>query len=372
MSDTTAPSTSATPSTSAAPATSTAPAITASTTAGTGTPPPAPVRRRLTGLKPTGHLQLGNYLGAIRPMVQAQSAASSPPGSDSVVAVVDLHALTVDHRPHEVRALTLEQATTLLAAGVDPQRTTLFVQSQVPEHTELHYLLECATGYGEAQRMIQFKQKAGAQRHVRLSLLTYPVLMTADILMHDTDEVPVGDDQSQHLELARDVATRFNHRYGDTFTVPRAVKPAYAARIMDLADPTVKMEKSATDPAGVLYLLDPPDVLRRKIKRAVTDGDGDVRHDPATKPGVSNLLEILAACTGTTPADAARDLPTYARLKAATTEAVIETLAPLQHRHAALSRDPGQVRQVLAAGAARARERAGRTVARARRAIGLL
>jgi tryptophanyl-tRNA synthetase len=344
------------------------PAVCAAPAPSPAVPPPV---RRLTGIKPTGHLHLGNYLGAIRPMVEAQADPATG-ATHSVVAVVDLHALTVEHRPHEVRALTLEQATVLLAAGVDPRRTTLFVQSQVPEHTELHYLLECTTGYGEAQRMIQFKQKAGGQHHVRLSLLTYPVLMTADILLHDTDEVPVGDDQRQHLELARDVAERFNNRYGDTFTVPRAANPPFAARIMDLADPAVKMEKSAADGAGVIYLLDPPDAVRRKVTRAVTDSDGEVRYDPDSKPGVSNLLEILAACTGTTPDEAERGIGSYACLKAAVADAVIHTLAPLQRRYYALAREPAYVREVLAAGAATARERAGATVARARRAIGLL
>lgn len=333
----------------------------------------APTVRRLTGFQPSGHLHLGNYLGAIRPMVAAQDTAG--PGvtaCESTVAVVDLHALTVEHRPHEVRAYTLEQATLLLAAGIDPQRTALFVQSHLSEHTELHYLLECTTGYGEAQRMIQFKQKSAAQRHVRLSLLTYPVLMAADILLHDTDEVPVGDDQAQHLELARQVATRFNTRYGETFTVPRLVNPPVAARIMNLADPTVKMEKSATDGGGVIYLLDPPDAVRRKIGRAVTDGDGEVRYDPAAKPGVSNLLEILAGCRGASTDEAASGLRSYRELKAAVTEAVIDTLAPVQRRYAALAGDLGGVRAVLADGAGRARKRAAATVTRARRAIGLV
>jgi tryptophanyl-tRNA synthetase len=325
--------------------------------------------RRLSGFKPTGHLQLGNYLGAIRPMVRAQT---DPAAAESVIVVVDLHAMTVEHRPHEVRALTLEQATTLLAAGVDPDRATLYVQSHLPEHTELHYLLECATGYGEAHRMIQFKEKMGEQRHVRLSLLTYPVLMAADILLHDVDEVPVGDDQSQHLELTRAIATRFNTRYGDTFTVPRAANPEVGARLMDLAEPSRKMDKSTLDGGGVIYLMDPPDVVRRKVKRAVTDGGTEVRYDPAAKPGVSNLLEILAACTGTTPEAAGRGLGSYGKLKAAVAEAVIDTLVPLQRRYVELSRDPAAVRGILAAGAARARERAAATVSRARRAAGLL
>lgn len=331
---------------------------------------PARTVRHLTGLKPTGRLQLGNLVGAIAPMVTAQSDYAST--TEPVVMVADLHALTVDHRPHEVRAMSLEQATVLLAAGVDPQRTQMFVQSHVPEHTELHYLLECVARFGEARRMIQFKEKAASQRHVRLSLLTYPVLMAADILLHDTDEVPVGEDQTQHLELARDLAVRFNNRYGDTFRVPRAANPTAGARLMDLADPTVKMEKSAVDGSGVIYLLDPPDTVRRKIRRAVTDSDDEVRYDPVGKPGVSNLLDILGACTGQAPAAAAVGVTSYRQLKEATAEAVIDQLAPLQRRYAALAAAPGQVREILAAGAVQARERAAATVARTRRAIGLL
>jgi tryptophanyl-tRNA synthetase len=324
--------------------------------------------RRLTGLKPTGPLHLGNLIGAIRPMVAAQPAAAA---GSAIVAIVDLHALTADHRPHEVRAMTLEQATLLLAAGIDPELTTVYIQSHVPEHTELHYLLECVTGHGEAHRMIQFKEKA-TTGHTRLSLLTYPVLMAADILLHDTDEVPVGDDQTQHLELARDLATRFNNRYGDTFTVPRAAHPEVAGRIMDLADPTSKMGKSTENAHGVLYLLDPPDVLRHKLKRAVTDSAGEVRYDPVAAPGVSNLLEILAACRGRDSIPRLAEFVSYGQLKAATTDAVIDLLAPIQRRYRELARHPSYVRKVLADGAARARERAAATVARARRALGLL
>jgi len=313
----------------------------------------------LTGFKPTGHLHLGNYIGAVRPTVDAQDR------THAVVLVVDLHALTVPHDPARVRALTTEVAAVLLAAGVDPCRALLYVQSHVPEHTELHYLLECTTGYGEARRMIQFKEKAGQQ--TRLSLLTYPVLMAGDILLHRTRDVPVGDDQSQHVELARDVAIRFNARYGETFVVPRAVKPQVAARIMDLSDPTAKMGKSNETDGGTLFLLDPPDVLRRKVMRAVTDTEGEVRYDLATKPGMSNLLEILAACTGSsvhTPFDG------YRELKSAVAEAVIETVRPVQRRYAEL--DPTYVDDVLRDGAARARERTASTVSRAKQAIGLL
>ncbi|MGH3682977.1 MAG: tryptophan--tRNA ligase, partial [Natronosporangium sp.] len=349
------------------------PAAATTATTGSGADSTRPVRR-LTGLKPTGHLHLGNLIGAIAPMVAGQTS----PATSSLVAVVDLHALTVDHRPHEVRALTLEQATTLLAAGLDPDRTTLFVQSHVPEHTELHYLLECVTGYGEAHRMIQFRERMAAGGRsasgARLSLLSYPVLMAADILLHDTDEVPVGDDQAQHLELARDLATRFNTRYGDTFTVPRGVLPPVAARIRDLADPTAKMGKSTGTAAGILRLLDPPDVLRDKLRRAVTDPDRSVRYDPDGKPGVSNLLEILAACAGTEAdlATLAGGFHSYRQLKEVTAEAVIGVLAPIQRRYAELTAEPGQVREILAARAARARAHAAGTVTRARRAIGLL
>lgn len=326
--------------------------------------------RRLTGFQPTGRLHLGNLLGAIRPILA--SPADHP--TSAVVAVVDLHALTVEHRPHEVRAATRELATTLLAAGVDPDRTTLYVQSHLPEHTELHYLLECATGYHEAHRMIQFRERSAGAGGTRLSLLTYPVLMTADILLHDTDEVPVGADQAQHLELARDIATRFNRRYGDTFVVPQTVHPPVAARVRDLSDPTAKMGKSTVSAAGTLHLLDPPDLLRRKLRRAVTDPDPVVGYDPVARPGVANLLEILAGCTGTgqDPAGLAASFGSCQQLKEATAEAVIGLLTPIQHRYAELAADPGQVRTVLAAGAVRARERAAGTVARARRAIGLL
>jgi tryptophanyl-tRNA synthetase len=325
--------------------------------------------RRLTGLKPTGHLQLGNLLGALAPMCADQHA------TESTLMIADLHALTVDHRPHEVRALSRELATVALAAGIDPDRTTLYVQSHVPEHTELHYLLECVTGHGEAQRMIQFKERAAGQRHTRLSLLTYPVLMAADILVHDTETVPVGADQAQHLELARSIATRFNARYGETFTVPRAVLPDGAARVMDLADPTAKMAKSGRSAAGVLHLLDPPDVVRHKVGLAVTDSHERVRYDPARQPGVANLLAILAATigpTGSAPADLAAAFDSYRQLKAAVTEAVIARLVPIQHRYAELAADPEVVTRVLRTGAARARKRAAGTVARARRAIGLL
>ncbi|MFI6511028.1 tryptophan--tRNA ligase [Streptosporangium sp. NPDC050855] len=322
--------------------------------------------RRLTGFTPSGDLHLGNHIGAIAPIVAGQAT------TDTVVFISDLHALTLEHDPADVRRRTLEFATVLLAAGADPGTCLFLVQSHVPEHTELHYLLECATGYGEAQRMIQFKEKAGRQSQVRMSLLTYPILMAADILLYDTDEVPVGEDQSQHVELARDIAQRFNTRYGPTFTVPRAVNPPVAARIMDLTSPGDKMSKSAPSAAGALRLLDEPDVLRRKVMRAVTDTDGVVSYDPDRKPGVSNLLAVLAACTGDEPRRLAGRFDRYGELKEAVADAVVATLAPVRERYLRLAEDPGHVRKVLRAGAERARESAGVKVRQAKAAIGLL
>ncbi|WP_028921071.1 tryptophan--tRNA ligase [Pseudonocardia acaciae] len=324
--------------------------------------------RRLTGFTPSGDLHLGNYLGAIRPVLADQASDDT----DTVVFVSDLHALTLHHDPAEVRRRTLEFATLLLAAGLDPDAGLFMVQSHVPEHTELHYLLECLTGYGEAQRMIQFKEKSGRQRQVRTSLLTYPILMAADILLYDTDEVPVGEDQRQHVELARDVAVRFNTHYGATFTVPRAVHPAVAARVMDLSSPARKMSKSASSAAGALRLLDQPDALRRKIMRAVTDAGSAVAYDPDRSPGVANLLDILAGCTGARPADLAARFDGYGELKRAVADAVVDTLSPIRTRYLRLASDPDHVRAVLRAGAKRARERAADKVCRARSAIGLL
>jgi tryptophanyl-tRNA synthetase len=326
----------------------------------------------LTGFKPTGPLQLGNYLGAIRPMIDAQQGGDRG-GHDSdasIALIVDLHALTVDHDPTHLRGLTLEYAATLLAAGIDPARTLLYVQSHVPAHLELHYLLECATGYGEAHRMIQFREKRTGD-HTRLSLLTYPVLMAADILLHAAERVPVGDDQSQHLELTRTIATRCNTRYGAGFTVPRMVRPDLAARIKDLANPTAKMEKTNPSQAGVLRLLDPPDVVRRKVLRAVTDDIGEVRHDPERQPGVANLVEILAACRRADPAATAAELTTYQQLKTAVIDEVVGLLRPLQHRYELLRADPHELCRILADGADQARERTAPVLRRAYEALGL-
>ncbi|MFG2619109.1 tryptophan--tRNA ligase [Streptomyces sp. NPDC048507] len=328
--------------------------------------------RIFSGVKPTGHLTLGNYLGAVRQWV----AADREP-DDALFCVVDLHALTVEHDPARVRRLSRQAATLLLAAGLDPARCTLYVQSHVDEHTRLAYLLECTATDGELRRMIQYREKAATARAagdgVRLSLLTYPVLMAADILAYRTDEVPVGEDQRQHVELARDLAVRFNQRYGHTFTVPRATLPAVAARVMDLQDPTSKMGKSHENGAGIVYLLDEPEVVRRKVMRAVTDsGDDGVVYDRAARPGVANLLDVLAACTGGDPRELAGRYAQYGPLKRDVADAVVELLRPLRERHAVLAADPGEVDRVLREGAGRARALARPVVDRAYGAIGLL
>ncbi|QDY78351.1 tryptophan--tRNA ligase [Streptomyces qinzhouensis] len=327
--------------------------------------------RIFSGVKPTGHLTLGNYLGAMRRWVETDQHRA-----DGLFCVVDLHALTVAHDPARVRRLSRQTATLLLAAGLDPELCTVFVQSHVDEHTRLSYLLECTASDGELRRMIQYKEKSAlavrSGESVRLSLLTYPVLMAADILVYGTDEVPVGDDQAQHVELTRDLAVRFNQRYGHTFTVPKAVHPGVAARVMDLQDPTSKMGKSHRSGAGIVYLLDDPDQVRRKIMRAVTDSGTGVVHDREAGPGVTNLLEILAACSGGNPEELAGVYESYGALKRDTADAVVELLRPVRERHAELAADAGYVDDVLRKGAERAGGLARPRVDAAYAAIGLL
>ncbi|WP_225638927.1 tryptophan--tRNA ligase [Streptomyces solaniscabiei] len=327
--------------------------------------------RVFSGVKPTGHLTLGNYLGAMR-----QWAAEDQHRSDALFCVVDLHALTVDHDPARVRRLSRQAASLLLAAGLDPELCTVFVQSHVDEHARLSYVLECVATDGEMRRMIQYKEKAARERErggsVRLSLLTYPVLMAADILAYGTDEVPVGEDQTQHVELARDLAVRFNQRYGHTFVVPKATNPAVAARVMNLQEPASKMGKSDDVGPGIVYVLDEPDVVRKKVMRAVTDSGREVVYDREARPGLANLLEILAACTGGDPAELAVAYDAYGALKKDVAEAVVEVLRPLRERHQELCADPGYVEGVLRDGAEKARAMARPTVDAAYRAIGLL
>ncbi len=322
--------------------------------------------RVLSGVQPSGDLHLGNYLGAFRNWVADQQEF------DAFFCVVDLHALTSDYDPTLLAAKTLETAQNLLAVGLDPAACTLFVQSHVPEHPRLTWLLECTATFGELRRMTQFKDKGGEQETVRAGLLTYPVLMAADILLYDADRVPVGDDQRQHLELTRDVAARFNNRYGETFVVPESAVPKVAARVMDLQEPTRKMSKSVSSPLGTVLVLDSPEEIDRKVRKAVTDTETEVRYDPVQKPGVSNLLELLAAAGGGDPAELASHYANYGTLKADVAEALSELLRPVRERLAELQTERGYVETVLAEGAAKARTVAGPTLDRAMRAAGLL
>jgi tryptophanyl-tRNA synthetase len=248
----------------------------------------------------------------------------------------------------------------------------LFVQSHVAEHSEMAWIMACTASFGEMRRMTQFKDKSAQHEFVSAGLFMYPALMAADILLYDTDQVPVGDDQRQHLELSRDLALRFNSRYGDTFVVPEAVYRTAGARVMDLQQPTQKMSKSLDSPQGTILLSDDLKAVERKVRRAVTDTESDVRFDPATKPGVSNLLSILGACTGRTPDEAAKGYTQYGPLKADTAEAVVEYLRPIKARHEQLAADPAQVETTLAKGAGKARDVAGATLTRTRAALGLL
>ena len=293
--------------------------------------------RVLSGLQPSGDLHLGNYLGALRNWVADQDT------HDAFYCVVDLHALTLDIDPDDLRSRTAETALDLLAAGLDPERCTLFVQSHVAEHTQMTWLLECTATMGELGRMTQFKEKSAGKDSVRVGLFTYPVLQAADILLYDAERVPVGDDQRQHLELTREVAIRFNHRFGDTLVVPEAAIPAAGARVMDLQHPENKMSKSVNSPLGTILMLDSPDEIRRKVRKAVTDTDGEVRYDPEAKPGLSNLLELLAVSTGRTPTEVAGAYDRYGDLKNDVADALIELLRPVRERREALAADPGAV-----------------------------
>ncbi len=324
--------------------------------------------RVFSGIQPTGETHLGNYVGAMRHYVSDQHH------HDSLYCVVDLHAVTVDQDPEVLRERTIQMATLLLAVGLDPRVCTLFVQSHVPAHTQLAWLLECTASVGELRRMTQFKDKtaSGGEGAARVGLFTYPVLMAADILLYDTDRVPVGDDQRQHLELTRDLAERFNARYGPTFTVPAAAISGVGARIMDLQEPTAKMSKSRSSPQGKVLVLEDLAVVAKKIKRAVTDAGAEVRFDPVEKPGVSNLLSLLAAATGAEPADLAEKYEQYGPLKADTADAVVELLRPVQARFAELSAEPGHVTAVLTEGGERAEELAQPVLERAQRAMGFL
>ena len=317
--------------------------------------------RALSGIQPTADsFHLGNYLGALRQWLLLQDT------HDAFYCVVDLHAITVEQDPALLRERTRRAAAQLLALGLDPQRCTLFVQSQVPEHAELAWVLGCLTGFGEAGRMTQFKDKSGKQGNERttVGLFTYPVLQAADILLYQADAVPVGEDQRQHLELTRNLAQRFNGRYGRTFTVPEPFIPERTAKIFDLTDPTAKMSKSSSSPAGLLELLDQPATLAKRIRSAVTDTGREIRFDPTDKPGVSNLLTIYSSLTGRPVAELEQAYQGrgYGDLKKDLAEVVVEFVGPIQERTTALLADPAGLDRLLALGAERAQEVAAGTL----------
>ena len=322
----------------------------------------------LSCIQPTGEVHLGNYLGALRLWVDGQHT------TDAFHGIVDLHALTVTEVPDKVGNATVELAAILYAIGLDPQVATVFVQSHVTEHSQLAWMMECTVSFGELSRMTQFKDKSAKREteFVSAGLFTYPALQAADILLYDTNEVPVGEDQRQHVEITRDIALRFNHRFGDTFVVPKAVTPKAGARVMDLQDPTSKMSKTADTDAGLVNMLDDPADIVKKFKRAITDSDGEVRFDRVNKPGVTNLLEILAACTGETPEQLATRYTQYGPLKADAGDAVVALLRPIQARYHELMADRGELQSLLRAGASKARVIAAATLERAQNAVGLL
>jgi tryptophanyl-tRNA synthetase len=326
--------------------------------------------RVLSGIQPTaGSFHLGNYLGALRQWVSLQET------TEAFYCVVDLHAITLPQEPAALRRSTLVSAAQLLALGVDPTRSTLFVQSHVPEHLKLSWVLECLTGFGEASRMTQFKDKSQREGTAGSSvgLFTYPVLQAADILVYQADQVPVGEDQRQHLELTRDLAGRFNGRFGTTFTVPTPLIPQGAAKILDLQSPDKKMSKSLP-PSGTVYLLDDPAVTAKKIRSAVTDTGREVVADPESKPGVTNLLTIHSSLSGRSLAELEEHFAGrgYGDLKKELAEVVTDFVTPVRQRTQELLDDPAELQRVLAAGADRAREVASATVAQVYERVGFL
>jgi tryptophanyl-tRNA synthetase len=308
--------------------------------------------RIFSGIQPTGDKHLGNYSGGFR-----QYAATQERG-DAFICIVDLHSITVEYEPEALRESTLNLAAMLFATGLDPERSTVFVQSHVTAHAEAAWLLSAVASYGQLSRMTQFKEKGERQEFLSAGLFTYPVLMAGDILLYEADLVPIGDDQRQHLELARDVADRFNSRFGETFRVPEALYPEAGARIMDLQEPERKMSTTGGTPQGTVLIADPPDVIRKKFKTAVTDSGTDVRYAPEEKPGISNLIEIMAVATGEPFEEIATryDGGGYGRFKEQVAEAVVALFDPIRRRYEELRADEGELRRLLAHGADKARE----------------
>ncbi|MFF1442960.1 tryptophan--tRNA ligase [Streptomyces sp. NPDC058295] len=327
--------------------------------------------RVLSGIQPTaGSFHLGNYLGAVRQWVALQET------HDAFYMVVDLHAITVPQDPKELSANTRLAAAQLLAAGLDPDRCTLFVQSHVPEHAQLAWVMNCLTGFGEASRMTQFKDKSARQGADRASvgLFTYPILQVADILLYQADEVPVGEDQRQHIELTRDLAERFNGRFGETFTIPKPHILKETGKIYDLQDPSIKMSKSASTPKGLINLLDEPKATAKKVRSAVTDTDTVVRYDTENKPGVSNLLGIYSTLTGTGIAELEQryEGKLYGALKTDLAEVVVDFVTPFRDRTQQYLDDPETLDSILAKGAEKARAVAAETLSRTYERVGFL
>jgi tryptophanyl-tRNA synthetase len=314
--------------------------------------------RIFSGIQPTGAKQFGNYSGGFR-----QYAATQEEG-EAFFCIVDLHSITTAHEPRELHDSTLDLAAMLFATGIEPDRSTVFVQSHVTAHAEAAWLLSSVASYGQLGRMTQFKEKSERQDFVSAGLFTYPVLMAGDILLYQTDLVPIGDDQKQHLELARDIAERFNHRYGETFKLPVGRFPETGGRIMDLQEPERKMSTTAGTPQGTLLMLDKPETIRKKLKSAVTDSGTDVRYDPEQKPGISNLLEIMSVSTGEpiTELETRYDSGGYGQFKSDVAEAVVALLDPIRTRYEELRADEPELRTLLARGADKARETAAPTL----------
>ncbi|KAB8165328.1 tryptophan--tRNA ligase [Streptomyces sp. 3MP-14] len=327
--------------------------------------------RVFSGIQPTaGSFHLGNYLGAVRQWIPLQES------HDAFYSVVDLHAITVPQDPKALREATRLAAAQLLGAGLDPERCTLFVQSHVPEHTQLAWVLNCVTGFGEASRMTQFKDKSAKQgvEGTTVGLFTYPTLMAADILLYQTDQVPVGGDQRQHVELTRDLAQRVNGRYGQLFRLPSAHILKEAAKVQDLQDPLSKMSKSSSSPKGIVWMLDPPKTSAKKFRSAVTDTGTEVRYDPENKPGLSNLLTIYSALSGLSVAELEEkfDGQLYGPLKTELAELFTEWVTPIQARTREFLDDPAELDRVLATGAEKARPVAAETLTRVHEAVGFL
>jgi tryptophanyl-tRNA synthetase len=307
--------------------------------------------RIFSGIQPSGDAHIGNYSGGFRQYAQTQEQG------DAVFCIVDLHAITLQHDPEALREGTLDIAAWLFATGIDPNRSVVFAQSHVTAHAEAAWLLSSVASYGQLGRMTQFKEKSAEESFVSAALFTYPVLMAGDILLYQTDVVPIGDDQRQHLELSRDIAQRFNSRYGETFVVPEGVYPETGGRVMNLQEPNVKMSKSRGAESGTVLLLDPPDTVRKKVKSAVTDSGSDVRYDPEGKPGISNLIELMTVVTGDSikEVESRYDGSGYGQFKGDVAEAIVTLLEPIQARYREVRGDTAELQRLMKMGAEKAR-----------------